>query len=348
MRPSTFIFTRAWLLLCLLTVASASTAATHLDMMVQQEDGKLVTGLAELSEGAYSIGAQVYSGSLLSSNRASDPGYFSLAEGNPNLPAEALPADSDLYWDFLPMSVGATVSNLFYWDGLDDNLDGLSIDDVEFDRPDNEQFYMVSNGFFAADASDQMVPGGVIDTTAFDGSIHKHPAYILDTSDASTPDTGIYMISMQVRMDGLETSEPYFLLMRTSTLGDDTLEVATDWVEGNLEMLTGGPTLPGDYNGDGLVDLGDYTVWRDSLGSTTDLAANGDNTGTSQGIIDVADYEIWKVNFGTSLNPIAAVETAVVPEPGSGSQLLIAVLVGSVLFGSRVAGFRRSAARPQS
>ena len=37
--------------------------------------------------------------------------------------------------------------------------------------------------------------------------------------------------------------------------------------------------LLGDYNQNGVVDAADYTVWRDTLGSTTDLRANGDNTG---------------------------------------------------------------------
>ena len=37
--------------------------------------------------------------------------------------------------------------------------------------------------------------------------------------------------------------------------------------------------VPGDYNANGTVDAADYTIWRDTLGSTTDLRANGDNTG---------------------------------------------------------------------
>ena len=40
--------------------------------------------------------------------------------------------------------------------------------------------------------------------------------------------------------------------------------------------------LPGDYNHNGMVDAADYTVWRDTLGSTTDLRANGDNSGATQ------------------------------------------------------------------
>jgi hypothetical protein len=36
------------------------------------------------------------------------------------------------------------------------------------------------------------------------------------------------------------------------------------------------PILPGDYNGDGVVNAGDYTVWRDTLGTEFDLNGNGD------------------------------------------------------------------------
>jgi len=56
----------------------------------------------------------------------------------------------------------------------------------------------------------------------------------------------------------------------------------------------------GDYNFDGVVDAADYTVWRDTLGSTTDLRANGDNTGASAGRIDQADYLAWKSHFGAT------------------------------------------------
>src|SRR5690606_17034512 len=47
--------------------------------------------------------------------------------------------------------------------------------------------------------------------------------------------------------------------------------------------------LAGEYNDDGVVDARDYTVWRNTLDSTTDLRANGDDTGASQGKIDAAD-----------------------------------------------------------
>ena len=39
------------------------------------------------------------------------------------------------------------------------------------------------------------------------------------------------------------------------------------------------------------VDAADYTVWRDTLGSTTDLRANGNDTGDSYGVIDEAEAQ---------------------------------------------------------
>jgi hypothetical protein len=61
--------------------------------------------------------------------------------------------------------------------------------------------------------------------------------------------------------------------------------------------------LPGDYNFDGTVDAADYTVWRDTLGSTTDLRADssGPTAGTPNGIIDQADYDFWKSHLGNTL-----------------------------------------------
>ncbi|MGL4511645.1 MAG: lectin-like protein [Lacipirellulaceae bacterium] len=75
------------------------------------------------------------------------------------------------------------------------------------------------------------------------------------------------------------------------------------------------PRTPGDYNGDGAVNAGDYTVWRDALGSTTNLAADGNQNGT----VDQADYAVWAGNYGAS----SAAATAV-PEPIASLLLLVA------------------------
>jgi Dockerin type I domain len=52
--------------------------------------------------------------------------------------------------------------------------------------------------------------------------------------------------------------------------------------------------LDGDYNRNGTVDASDYTIWRDTLGSNSDLRADGNHNGT----IDSADYTVWTASFG--------------------------------------------------
>ncbi len=77
--------------------------------------------------------------------------------------------------------------------------------------------------------------------------------------------------------------------------------------------------LAGDYNLDGVVDAADYTVGRDSLGSSSNLAADGDGNG----VVDAADYTIWTSNFGNSL-PNTATS---VPEPSSFVGLAISLML---------------------
>lgn len=58
------------------------------------------------------------------------------------------------------------------------------------------------------------------------------------------------------------------------------------------------PPTPGDYNGNRVPDLADYTVWRNTLGSTTDLRADGNHNN----IVDAGDYQAWR-DAMTSLYP---------------------------------------------
>jgi hypothetical protein len=62
--------------------------------------------------------------------------------------------------------------------------------------------------------------------------------------------------------------------------------------------------LPGDYNFDGIVNAADYSVWRNTLGSTTDSRADGTSAttpGAPDGVVDELDYAFWKANFGNVL-----------------------------------------------
>lgn len=90
--------------------------------------------------------------------------------------------------------------------------------------------------------------------------------------------------------------------------------------------------VPGDYNSDGTVNAADYTIWRDTLGSTTDLRANGDDNGASRNLIDAADYAFWKARFDNGSNGAGGVQSnnvglQQVPEPPT-VVLLLPILAG--------------------
>lgn len=82
--------------------------------------------------------------------------------------------------------------------------------------------------------------------------------------------------------------------------------------------------LAGDYNGNGIVDAADYSVWRDTFGLTgSGLAADGNGNGA----IDVDDYGIWKSNFGhTAGSGSGANANAAVPEPATFVMLVVGML----------------------
>ncbi len=67
----------------------------------------------------------------------------------------------------------------------------------------------------------------------------------------------------------------------------------------NFNYRPGRLDQPGDYNGDGLVNPGDYAVWRDYLGSPDD--GNIDDQGDGIDGVTTGDYAVWKSNFGASV-----------------------------------------------
>jgi hypothetical protein len=79
-----------------------------------------------------------------------------------------------------------------------------------------------------------------------------------------------------------------------------------------LDLLHSATVLPGDFNGNGVVDAADYVVWRKRLGTT----------------YTQIDFNTWRANFGQTAGSAAGIGTnALVPEPATTLLLLVAVLV---------------------
>ncbi len=114
-------------------------------------------------------------------------------------------------------------------------------------------------------------------------------------------------------------------------VGSNTFEIAlatnTDGAQvyqlDNFRLLTNvSQGVPGDYNGNGVVDMADYVLWR-----------NGgplQNEVNSIGTVDSSDYTAWRANFGhTSGSGSGVSAAAAVPEPASFG-LILAAMVGGL------------------
>ncbi len=97
-----------------------------------------------------------------------------------------------------------------------------------------------------------------------------------------------------------------------SSLGTSTTSgsITSDSINAIVRSNLIATTADADYNGDGIVNAADYTVWRNMLGQTgTNLAADGagpGGPGVPDGLVDRLDYDFWKASFGQTV-------------PGSGS-----------------------------
>jgi hypothetical protein len=83
--------------------------------------------------------------------------------------------------------------------------------------------------------------------------------------------------------------------------------------------------LPGDYNQNGVVDAGDYVVWRNSLGQSITLPND-----TSPGTVTAADYNVWRENFGRVPASGGGAGLIAVPEPAGAVAWLTAIAALSV------------------
>lgn len=175
------------------------------------------------------------------------------------------------------------------------------------------------------------------------------PIYLVDASqldqqhdftDLASQDGGsLAPIEELVLLDDKGTATTFLDLIRAasgnSSLGRTDLRFGGDadgevYVlnkhDGWIRRFVGTPGLPGDYNDDGLVDLADYTVWRDSLGASAG-ALDNDFVG---GVIGRSQYAQWRDNFRRSLTTTSSIARTSVPEPPSRHAPIVLLLLSLV------------------
>lgn len=83
-----------------------------------------------------------------------------------------------------------------------------------------------------------------------------------------------------------------------------------------------GPVFASDFNGDGMVNSGDLTIWKMNFGKMPATLADGDANG--DGKVDGADFLLWQQQNGSMFPAVAAAGS--VPEPSTLALGLLALL----------------------
>ncbi len=79
--------------------------------------------------------------------------------------------------------------------------------------------------------------------------------------------------------------------------GPDSIGEVEDYLLSNFNSPTVVGAVGGDFDLSGTVDQTDFELWRNTFGSTTNLAADGNGNG----VVDAGDYSIWRDHLGQSV-----------------------------------------------
>lgn len=276
-------------------LVTSPAMAQHVDILVFDSDGKI--GVGEFNFDTFQANEKrVHLARFSTAYVVNSPGFTS------PLSLDSLPGNQSLTWDFLPLTVDSGPhaglrSTLLYWNGT-----GAS---PEFGpTATNDYEFWISGNYGSAKTlgSNDVEPGSIISPTPPNGYIHEHPDFFLDDGDGMSetlPDAGIYVLGLRFDIDGLEQSDPVYMVWATpETSVLPAIQPAATWVRERVDSLFVDVT-PGDFNSDGNVNGSDFLAWQ------RDHVALGDAEALTQ----------WQANYDGG--PAALGGALHVPEPTS-------------------------------
>lgn len=158
--------------------------------------------------------------------------------------------------------------------------------------------------------------------TATDGSAHWR-SNVMSTTTSGTPQLAVLgpNIPSGVRRE--------FTVLDYAAMEDIGWEVPASVYE---------TPLPGDYDGNHIVNAADYSLWRSHFWSTSNLSADGNGNNR----VDLADYTIWRDHLGAGSG---AGNGGNVPIPEPAGMLLASLAGGSLWMKRRAAHLRNKTLR---
>lgn len=157
------------------------------------------------------------------------------------------------------------------------------------------------------------------------GKFYQASGSSLNVAGAASPTTTTIEIPLANFVDaannmltlkntGLQNDSNFFRIgISTSTDGAQIYQID------NFRLITELPEgVPGDYNGNGVVDTADYVLWRNG----GPLQNEVDTPGT----VNAADYTAWRARFGNTSGS-GSLSFAQVPEPASGMFALLVLML---------------------
>lgn len=202
----------------------------HYDVFVTSSGGSLVIGGYDDAATTATIPAdqmQVFGGEVVpaaapgpyESASPGDPGFRGATQSFLNNPAlttpagvyTALPGGTPLTFSFLPISIGGTSRNLFYWSGTGAVAFAPLAADVTLDltKQGGGGWTAGISGTSAGPAAGNTIQ--VTSTGASVGTVHTHLFTSIAKAGAA-PDQGFYLYSLGLRMTGLSDSKPLYFV----------------------------------------------------------------------------------------------------------------------------------------